>query len=319
MPFISSNYRPPLFFRQPDVATVFSSKFREVNGVIQTRERLELPDGDFLDVDWSFASQKSKSCVILLHGLEGSAKRPYILGSAKVFNANKYDVCAMNYRGCSGEQNRLFATYHSAKTDDLQRVVQYVLTKGYDEIIIKGFSMGGNISLFYAGTQPDIPKEVKAVIAVSTPCDLAGCSEQLLRNRNWPYAMNFLNSLKKKIEEKQQQFPEKITTKAIESIKTLKDFDNVYTAKANNFANADDYYEKCSSLPYLKNITLPTLILNAKNDTFLSDSCYPYVIAQKMTNLYLEIPKFGGHVAFYDKDNVYYNEKRALAFAQEFK
>ncbi|GIJ92882.1 YheT family hydrolase [Capnocytophaga stomatis] len=316
MPIIQSAYKPPFLFRQSDFSTIYSGKIRSVSGVIQKRERLELPDGDFLDIDWSYSGQKTNRCVIILHGLEGSAQRPYVLGTAKLFNQNGFDACAMNFRGCSGEDNRLLSSYHSGKSSDLEEVVKNVIHLGYTEIVIKGFSMGGNISLYYAGIH-QLPQEVKAIIAVSTPCDLKGTSERLHQKRNWIYAQRFLITLKQKAREKFKQFPDKLVISEINSVKTLKDFDDLYTSKLNGFANAEDYYQKCSSLTVLSQITKPTLLLNAQNDSFLSESCFPKEIAEKMPHFYLEMPKYGGHVAFYDKGNVYYNEKRALQFCTE--
>lgn len=316
MPIIQSAYKPPFLFRQSDFSTIYSGKIRSVSGVIQKRERLELPDGDFLDIDWSYSGQKTNRCVIILHGLEGSAQRPYVLGTAKLFNQNGFDACAMNFRGCSGEDNRLLSSYHSGKSSDLEEVVKNVIHSGYTEIVIKGFSMGGNISLYYAGTH-QLPKEVKAIIAVSTPCDLKGTSERLHQKRNWIYAQRFLITLKQKAREKFKQFPDKLVISEINSVKTLKDFDDLYTSKLNGFANAEDYYQKCSSLTVLSQITKPTLLLNAQNDSFLSESCFPKEIAEKMPHFYLETPQYGGHVAFYDSENVYYNEKRALQFCTE--
>ncbi|GET46547.1 YheT family hydrolase [Capnocytophaga felis] len=316
MPIVQSAYKPPFLFRQTDIATIYSGKIRRISGITQKRERLELPDGDFLDVDWSYSSQKTNRCIVILHGLEGSAQRPYVLGTAKLFNQNGFDTCAMNFRGCSGEDNRLLSTYHSGKSSDLEEVVKHVIELGYTEIVIKGFSMGGNISLFYAGTH-QLPEEVKTIVAVSTPCDLKGSSEKLHQRRNWIYAQRFLITLKKKVREKFKQFPDKMIISEINSVKTLKDFDDLYTSKLNGFADAADYYEKCSSLAVLSRIGKPTLILNAQNDSFLSRSCFPYEIAEKTPHFYLETPQYGGHVAFYDSENVYYNEKRALQFCTE--
>ncbi|GJQ05476.1 YheT family hydrolase [Capnocytophaga canimorsus] len=318
MPIVESLYRPSYCFRNMDVATIYSGKFRRVSNIKQFRERLELTDGDFLDVDWSYAGEKSLRCVILLHGLEGSAQRPYILGAAKMFNQNGFDACAMNFRGCSGEDNRLFSTYHSGKIQDLSFVIQYVIEKGYSEIVIKGFSMGGNISLLYAGSTKQLPTQIKAFVAVSTPCDLAGCSERLLHWRNWLYAENFLIGLKKKAFQKRKKFPNQMEVSALKGIKTLRDFDEIYTSKAHGFKNADHYYAQCSSLFVLEQISIPTLLINAQNDSFLSENCYPYAIAQKSSAVFLETPKYGGHVAFYDNKNIFYTEKRALEFAKNF-
>lgn len=316
MPVIQSEYKPPFLFRQTDFSTIYSGKVRKVLGVVQVRQRLELPDGDFLDMDWSYSEQKTNRCIIILHGLEGSAQRPYVLGTAKLFNQNGFDVCAMNFRGCSGEDNRLFSSYHSGKSTDLEEVVQKVIQLCYTEIVIKGFSMGGNISLLYAGKHL-VPKEVKAIVAVSTPCDLKGASEKLHKKRNWIYAQRFLVTLKQKAKMKSIKFPNELAISEVDLVKTLKDFDDLYTSQSNGFVDADDYYQKCSSLFVLHQIKTPTLLLNAQNDSFLSQKCFPNEIAEKMPHFYLEIPKYGGHVAFYDKKNLYYNETRALQFCME--
>lgn len=315
MPVIESSYRPKPIFRNGDFSTLYSALLRRVKGVHQIRERLELEDGDFLDLNWSFASEKTKKCVILLHGLEGSATRSYILGAAKIFNENGFDACAVNYRGCSGEPNRNYFYYHSGKTDDLETVIAHLIQDNkYSEIVINGFSLGGNIALKYAGENHSVPKEIKVLIAVSVPCDLSGSSSELLKPRNLLYSINFQNTLIQKIKYKQKHFPDKIELARIKSIRNLKEYDDVYTSKTFGFKDAEDYYEKCSCKPFMKNITLPTLMINAKNDSFLSESCYPISEAENNPCIHLEIPEFGGHVGFVDENNVYYTEKRSLEF-----
>lgn len=315
MPIIESKYKPPFWAKKSFTSTVFSGLARKVKGVIQTRERINLPDGDFLDLDWSYAEQKSNKVIILLHGLEGNGQRPYITGTAKLFNKNGIDACAVNFRGCSGEPNRLFRSYHSGATEDLNDVINHILTKNkYSEIYIKGISLGANMALKYVGEGRILPDELKAVIAVSTPCDLKGSCDELLSLKNRHYAIRFLQHLKNKLKPKLRQLPENISLADFNSIKTLIDFDNVYTSKAHGFKDAYDYYEKASSLQFLPNIKIPTLIINALNDSFLSASCYPVKEAKQNSNLYLEMPKYGGHVGFIDKRNVYYNEWRALDF-----
>ncbi len=318
MPIVPSKYQPTKkIFRNPDVSTLYAALLRKVNGIAQTTERLELSDGDFMDLDWSYAPQKTDTCVIVLHGLEGHAHRPYVLGTAKIFNKNNVDCCAVNYRGCSGEPNRVFSNYHSGRTEDVREVVNDVLNKGYRKIIIKGFSLGGNLTLKFAGEKAGLPKEVKAVIAVSTPVDLEGCMHQLHSPRNFLYATDFLFTLRKKLKDKQQKFPDLITTHDIQKIKSLKAFDDFYTSKANGFKDALDYYRKSSSRQFIPEIEIPTLIINAKNDSFLSETCYPNEEAEKMNNLFFEIPDYGGHVGFVDAHNIYYNEKRAIEFVKD--
>ncbi|MEO1011263.1 MAG: alpha/beta fold hydrolase [Bacteroidota bacterium] len=318
MPFVSSNYKPPFPFRNGHFATIYSGLFRKVQGLIQERERLELPDGDFMDLDWSYAREPSHKVVILLHGLEGHGQRPYITGSAKLFNANGIDACAVNFRGCSGETNRLFRSYHSGATEDLEAVVNHILTQtDYTQIVIKGFSLGGNMALKYAGERKRVPKEIKAVIGVSVPCDLHSSLRQLLHPKNFLYAQRFRKHLVAKLRLKLPLFPYRITTTDIANIKTLKDFDDIYTSPAHGFADAVDYYEKCSCLQFLPNIKVPSLIINALNDSFFGPECYPYQEAKQNPILHLETPKYGGHVGYYTRGNHYYNEKRALKFVQD--
>ena len=315
MPIIESTYKPPFWAKKGFVSTVFSGLARKVEGVVQTRERITLPDGDFIDLDWSYSKEKSNKVIILLHGLEGHAQRPYLTGTAKHFNDNGIDAIGVNFRGCSGVPNLLYRSYHSGATEDLDAVVNHVLSKGsHNEIYIKGISLGANMALKYVGEGNEIPKEVKAVIAVSTPCDLKGSCDELLSLKNRHYAIRFLDHLKKKLDPKLVQFPDNISIADYKSIKTLIDFDHVYTSKAHGFKDAFDYYEKASCLQFLPNIKVPSLIINALNDSFLSPACYPVKEAKQNPNLFLEMPQYGGHVGFIDKENVYYNEKRALEF-----
>ena len=143
MPIVSPSYHPPLFFRSGQLATIYHGLFRRVSDVNQKRERITLSDGDFLDLDWSSACEPTKKLVVLLHGLEGDAQRPYITGSAKLYNAEGFDVCAVNYRGCSGEPNALYKSYHSGATSDLQEVLNHISkTKNYTHIYLKRFQSG---------------------------------------------------------------------------------------------------------------------------------------------------------------------------------
>jgi len=269
-----------------------------------------------LDLDWSYSKVKTNKLIILLHGLEGNAQRTYMTGTAKYFNNKEIDAVCINFRGCSGEENIMYRSYHSGATNDLVDIIDHILnTKHYSEIFIKGFSLGANVTLKYLGERNEIPKQIKAAIAVSAPCSLYGSCIELHKLKNKPYHDMFKRDLKEKLKLKQKLFPEEISISEIYKIKTLLDFDNVYTSKAHGFKDALDYYEKSSSLQFLPNIKIPTLILNAKNDSFLSQDCYPIKEAVENPNLFLEMPKHGGHVGFYSRDNIYYNEKRALEFS----
>ena len=286
--------------------------------MVQKRERIELADSDFLDLDWSYSETSTKSVVILLHGLEGHGQRPYITGSAKIFNRNGLDSCAVNFRGCSGETNQLFRSYHSGATEDLEAVVQHIISLDkYEKIFIKGFSLGGNMTLKYLGEKREIPSQIKAAIAVSVPCDLHDSLIQLLKPKNVLYAKRFRNHLVAKLWAKHQKFPELITEKEIRAIKNLKDFDDIYTSKAHGFDDALDYYRKCSSKQFLSRIHIPTLIINARDDSFLGPPCYPIEEARENANIQLHIPEYGGHVGFYGLGNISYTEDLSVKYIQE--
>nr|WP_293303963.1 alpha/beta fold hydrolase [Allomuricauda sp.] len=312
---VPAHYSPPIFFKSGHLSTIYCGLVRKVDGVVQKRERIRLSDGDFLDLDWSDSNTPTRKLVILLHGLEGDGQRPYITGSAKLFNQNGFDACAVNFRGCSGEPNTLFRSYHSGATEDLEEVITHILsTYPYSEIYLNGFSLGGNLLLKYLGERNTVPKEIKGGVAISVPCNLRSSCEQLLTPKNILYAQRFKRHLIAKLRQKQHLYPELITDSDIKNIKTLKDFDDIYTSRAHHFKDALDYYTQCSSLQFLPNITIPSLIINAKNDSFLGEECYPIFEAGQNENLFLEIPKYGGHVGFWGKNNCTYTEKRSLDF-----
>lgn len=318
MPIIPSKYNPPFVFRNGHISTVYHGLFRKVDGLVQRRERISLADGDFLDLDWSFSEKQTRKVVILLHGLEGDSGRPYITGMAKLLNRAGFDACAVNYRGCSGETNRLFRSYHSGATEDLEAVVQHTLeTKNYDKIYLTGFSLGGNLALKYLGEARSIPKELQAAVGISVPCNLYDSLKQLSKPINFPYARRFRKKLIEKLRAKKVLFPDLISDSDLRKIKTLKDFDDIYTSRAHGFTDALDYYEKCSCKQFLPRIDRPVLIVNARNDSFLGKDCYPVYEAEENHNIYLEIPAFGGHVGYHGPENITYAEKKALKFLQE--
>ena len=317
MPIIESTYKPPFYFKNGFISTVYSGLVRRVS-LKQERERITLKDGDFLDLNWSFSESKSSKLIILLHGLEGNGQRPYMTGTAKLFNKNGVDAICVNFRGCSGEDNLKYYSYHSGATEDLEAVIEHAVSvKKYSEIHLKGISLGANIILKYLGERDKVPTQVKTAIAVSVPCYLSGSARELHTFKNKLYHDRFLKHLVSRLRTKQQRFPDLLKIEELDAIKTLTSFDNVYTAKAHGFENALDYYLRCSSLQFLPNIKTPTLIINALNDSFLSAECYPVKEAKNNRNLHLEMPNHGGHSGFVGKKNVYYNERRALEFIKD--
>ncbi len=318
MPLVHSEYNPPFWQKSGHLSTIYAGLLRKVPEVIQERERITLTDGDFLDLDWTYSNSEKRTLVIVLHGLEGSAQRPYITGSAKVFLSAGWDTCAVNFRGCSGSPNTRFRSYHSGATEDLVEIVEHVISLNrYDTIFIKGFSLGGNLTLKYLGEGNPIPKQIKAAVAISVPCDLTDSCEMLMSPKNVLYAKRFKKHLLAKLRQKQEMFPDLVVEKDIRHIITLKDFDNFYTSKAHNFMDANDYYQKCSARQFLPNIQIPALLINAQNDSFLGEHCFPFFEAENSKSFFLETPKYGGHVGFWGPKNITYTERRALAFFKE--
>lgn len=319
MPILSSPYKAKGLFKSGHFSTIYSAKLRPIPKVAQQRERLELSDGDFVDVDWSYAATKVSKVAILLHGLEGNAQRVYMQGQAKQLIESGWDVAAMNHRGCSGDENRLYVSYNSGRTQDVSELIEHIqnLTQ-YSQIALVGFSLGGNLVLKYLGEQQHIPSKVCCGVAISAPLDLSSSLQKLIKPHNFVYNMTFVNDLRKKYKRKMKHFPKLMDAKELKKVHSLLDFDQLYTAPAHGFEDAYDYYKKSSSLPYLPNIKTPVLILNAANDTFLSEHCYPINLATKHKKVYLETPETGGHVGFHISNNVYYSEKRTVAFINQY-
>lgn len=281
------------------------------------RERIETPDGDFLDLDW--VKNGNRKLVILSHGLESSSRAQYIQGMADHFKTNGFDVLAWNCRGCSGEVNKTLKYYHSGASYDLESVVDHAISfEKWDEIYLIGFSLGGNLTLKYAGEKgPDLHERVKGVCVFSTPCCLESSSNKLKSGFNKVYTQEFLRTLKQKVYAKRDLLEsEGFDTSAVEKLKCLPDFDDFFTAPLHGFMDAKDYYQQCSSKYFIEDIRRPTIIINAKNDPFLSLECYPHLEASRNDFVNLEIPKYGGHVGFYipSLKNILWSEARALKF-----
>lgn len=291
-----STYKPPLIFKNGHLNTVYRTFFYGAQIDFQ-RFRLELPDQDYLDLD--FVYRGSKRIVLIVHGLEGSSKSKYVLSLSQNSINMGLDVVAINLRGCSGEPNRLYPSYHSGQTEDLQFVLGHLVKLGYEEVFLTGFSLGGNQILKFLGTNDLTDSVVKAAVAVSVPCDLSGSAIQIAKAENQVYLNRFLKSLKAKILEKSKRFPElRLDREEILKLKNFVDFDDFYTAPAHGFADADDYYQKSSSKQYIKDINIPGLLINALDDTFLSPSCFPKQEAAQNSYFHLEISRYGGHVGF---------------------
>ncbi len=309
---------PPFWLRNAHLQTVWPTVFRRVNIAAPEKERILTPDDDFLDLDW-YRGGNSR-LLVLSHGLEGSSRRPYILGLARAARAAGWDVLAWNFRSCSGELNRQPRFYHSGAWEDLDLVVRHGLEQGYARVVLGGFSIGGNLTLVYLGQHAKhLPKELAGAVVFSVPCDLAGSAERLARPANRLYMRRFLRELGNKMRRKHARFPEVFNLDGLDEIRNFQEFDDRYTAPLHGFQNAGDYWRRCSSAGCIEPINLPALIINARDDPFLSERCYPKDAVDANPRVTLETPRHGGHLGFVSRptDGVYWSEERALAFLEE--
>jgi hypothetical protein len=313
MPIIPSSFHAPFLLRNGHVQTILPVLLPRQVRASFTRERLELADGDFLDLDWLHCG--APRVAILAHGLEGCSTQTYIRGMAATLAAAGWDVLAWNFRGCSGEPNRLPRAYHSGETDDLRTVIARAVT-GYATIALIGFSLGGNVILKYLGEAPP-PAAIRAAVAICAPIDLGACAGQLdeqLSNRL--YLRRFLVSLIAKIEAKAKLFPDRIDATGARQMRSFRQFDDRYTGPLHGFRDAADYWTRSSARQFLPQVTAPTLVLQPRNDPFLAPTAYPEPEAEANPRLFLETPESGGHVGFLDLKNGLqpWSERRALEF-----
>ena len=314
MPLLpNSSYKRPKWLFNGHLETIYPALLREVVFKSPRRERIQTHDGDFLDLDWY--QEKNPRLAIISHGLEGNSSRPYMLGMARKLYSEGFDVLTWNYRGCSEELNQKAIFYHSGATYDLMTVVTHAQTI-YQEISLIGFSLGGNLTLKFLGEVQASLSKIKKAVAISVPLDLSGSCEKISTGQNLMYSKRFLKTLKEKVARKSALFPDELPLEKLQKVKTLRDFDDVITGPLHGFADAAEYYQVNSSLQFLDKIEVPTLILNAQNDPFLSQSCFPETLAKRLDGVYFEFPKHGGHVGFATSshEKTYYSEARAVEF-----
>lgn len=318
MPVVESTYRAPLLLGNRHVQTCLPTLFRKVAGVAYEREELDLADGAFLRLDWSRVG--SRRLAVLSHGWEGHTRRSYMLGMVRALNRAGWDCLCWLFRWCDGVTNRTPTCTHNGSVEDVRAVVEHGLASGrYDTAALVGFSMGGNLNLNYLGRDPDrVPAEVKASVGFSVPLDLDGCGRALMQPTNTFYRRRFLDSLCAKIHRMAVAFPDRVDPTGVEEIVDFADFDERYTAPLHGFVDGADYRRRSSSLAVLDRVRVPTLIVNAANDSFLSPACYPYALCERNPHLFLEVPHTGGHCGFVDfPGGEYWSEVRTRGFLAE--
>ncbi len=316
MPLVESHYKPPIAFRQSDINTVYAGTLRKRPTVDWERTRLELSDGDFVDLDWVVAPGTDRLAV-LTHGLEGHARRPYMAGMARAYHRAGWSVCAMNFRGCSGEPNRHLRSYHIGETGDLRQTIAYATGEtAAAHVMLTGYSLGGNVILKLLSEDPAaVPSEVLGAAVFSVPLYVEDCNAVINASRNWAYRWAFINSLNKKAAEKTRAHPH---VGEFRRASRFEEFDEWYTAPWHGFDSAEDYWRRNSAGPVLHQLRRHALVVNAADDTFLAPSCYPRDLAADHDFLHLEVPAYGGHCGWVERNpnGDYYADHRAVGFAE---
>ncbi len=238
--------------------------------------------------------------IVIWHGIEGSSSAVYMLATAqKAFRAG-FNVLRMNLRNCGGTEHLTPTLYHGGLSEDLRAVVKELIAHdGLSKIFLIGFSLGGNMVLKLAGEygeQP--PKEVLAICAISPSVDLSASADSISHRSNWLYHRDFLRRLIKRIRIKQKLYPELYDISDIHLIRTLREFDDRFTSVAHGFANANDYYQKASSIRVISRIRIPTLIIHGQDDPFIPFAPLRSAAVAENPYILLVAPERGGHVAF---------------------
>lgn len=310
-------YKAPWIFRNPHINTIYPHLLRKYIKIDFSRTRIQTHDGDFIDLD--MAGDNGQKVVVLLHGLEGSSNSHYIKGMSRTLLNSGFDVVVMNQKGCSGELNKLYSSYHSGKTDDLHEVLEHInAIYHYQDIVIVGFSLGANICLKYAGERGEQLK-ICAVIAISVPSDLEESADYLAKTSNILYMKRFMRMLRSKTKDRIKAFPNNgLTENKIDECRTFQDFDDMYTAPAHGFTNAHDYWNKSSSKQFIEGIRKPTLIINALDDPFFGTLSHPVNEVKNNDCVNLIQPKNGGHVGFsgWNLNKSLWHERVVLKFIQ---
>ena len=325
MHVINSSFSPPIYLRSPHTQTIIPALLRGRKQTPAVTNLLELNDGDFLETrlhkpeNWN-ASQNP--LVIISHGLEGSMESSYILGLVKTLFDSGVASLTWNMRGCGTTPNRLKTWYHSGYSSDLRIIVNTTRSLFPNtQLILIGISIGGNITVKYLGEEAAQATQngIVGAAIVSAPLDLKGSALTLALPSRRLYMQYLLRSLKKRIYQKHAQFAQDISIETLEQIRSFYEFDSLYTAPLHGFATVEEYWHVSSGLHFLPRISVPTLLLTAQDDPFLSPSCIPNQDSIQSPHILLETPEHGGHVGFIDSINLKstWLDRRILSFISE--
>ena len=301
LPLRTRPYIAPAWLRGGHAQTIYPYLLSRPS-IAYRRERWELDDGDFIDIDW-LDNPAGAPLMILFHGLEGGSCSHYILSIMTMLRDLGWRGGVVHFRGCSGSPNRLPRAYHAGDSAEIDWILRRIsgqnkLTGSTAPLFVVGVSLGGNAFLKWLGEQgKQACQLIDGSVAVSVPLDLAAAGRVLASGFNLLYTRHFLDTLKRKALEKLGRHPHLFDPAAVAACTTLYQFDNLVTAPLHGFRDTEDYWSQSSSKPWLKHIQVPTLVINAFNDPFMPPSALPEANEVSST-VTLEFPEEGGHAGF---------------------
>lgn len=269
---------------------------------------------------WQSIDPREQPTLLLLHGLEGSSSSRYMLGTAAKAFHQGFNVIRLNLRNCGDTEHLTPTLYNSGLSGDIRAVILELIERdGLPRIFLAGFSMSGNIALKLAGEEAEAaPRELAGICAVSPSSDLSSCAEAINRRANWVYQQSFLRSLRRRIRNKQRLYPELYDTSELHLVRTIRDFDERYTAVDGGYLDADDYYSRASALPLIGHIRVPSLIIHAQDDPFIPFEPLGQPSVVENPCVLVLAPPYGGHVGFVAADaegeDRFWAENRVVEF-----
>lgn len=294
---VESEFKPQGIWRNRHVQTVLPNVLFRAPKVELRRERVELPDGDFIDVDWTTGT--SGPIVIVLHGLEGSIRSRYACNIMRRIHQMGFRGALPYFRGCSGVPNRLPIGYHSGFTQDIEYFSGLLKQREPNTpLAAVGYSLGGNVLLKWLGESPNASRLTTGV-AVSVPFDLAICSDAIGRGLSRLYMWELMGRMRRSAMRKFSKIKAPIELPDIGKLRTFREFDDAMTAPLHGYKDAADYYARASSKPYLKHIKVPTLVVHSEDDPFMTPAVVP-TEAELSPAVTFELTRKGGHVGFVD-------------------
>ncbi|RFU46922.1 hydrolase [Paraburkholderia sp. DHOC27] len=311
-------YRAPLWLPNSHIQTIVPALFARLPAVTYRRERWDTPDGDFIELDWlvhqvparagtgangsahaRWAETPSgdKPLFVLFHGLEGSSASHYARALMAAAHELGWDGVVPHFRSCSGALNLLPRFYHLADSDEVDWVLRRLRDMHRGPIVAAGVSLGGNVLLRWLGERREDASIINAAAAISAPLDVHAGGRALSQGFNKVYTRSFLRTLKVKALQKLEQYPGLFDAHAMLASRTMYEFDNIVTAPLHGFRDTDDYWTRATTRPLLPEVTVPTLVLNARNDPFLPATVLP-ARHEVSAAIELDQPQHGGHVGF---------------------